>query len=410
MADRLVTAWRAHWHSKWWLRVVAVWAAARTLSAGLFLLASATNGPSYWNPAHAGYFDYLMVWDAAWFKQIYQLGIGADSQGYPVRLPENDAGVVLQNGWAFMPGFPLLVKAFSWLPGLEYKHLAVIVATLAGFGLALVVYRLFKLRTDDRTALWGLTLFAFSMASPVLQAGYAESLGLLFLASGLYFLIQHKYLAAAPFLAALSITRPGMIAFAAMLGGMWVVRWWQSRRGGPSFDWPERLKLAALTAFAGVLGFAWLLIAWAVTGRIDAYTSTELAWRYGYTESYHLTAFTGWFGFLRYHLGTVWGTVIPLAVAATMIWVLFTKSVRSLGVELRLWLGSYFLYLFGVFLLQSSIFRILLPAFPVFLALALYTKKLPRDSKVILLLASVALQVIWIWFTWVYFPPDFTPP
>ncbi|MFM5905568.1 MAG: hypothetical protein ACKORF_05645 [Micrococcales bacterium] len=410
MAHGLVAKARNLWQGKWWFRVVSVWAAARTVSAALFGIASATTGASYWNPAHAGYFDYLMVWDAAWFKQIFELGLGTDPQGYSTTLPTNSGGQVLQNGWAFMPGFPLLVKVFSLATGAEYKYLAALVATLASFALALVVFRLFALKTDERTALWGLTLFAFSMASPVLQAGYAESLGLLFLALGLYFLMQHRYLAATPFLAALSITRPGMIAFTAMLAGMWFIRWLKNRRGEQEFRLKERWQLAGLTLLSGVLGFAWLLIAWAATGRFDAYTATELAWRYGYTDNNHLMPFTGWFGFLQYHLGLVWGTVIPILVAAAMVAVMFAKSMRKLGSELRLWVGSYFLYLFGVFLLQSSIFRILLPAFPVFLALGIWSRDWPAQRKANLVLASVALQVIWIWFTWVYYPPDFTPP
>ncbi|MGN6744299.1 MAG: hypothetical protein ACTHJL_13545, partial [Amnibacterium sp.] len=70
--------------------------------------------------------------------------------------------------------------------------------------------------------------------------------------------------------------------------------------------------------------------------------------------------------------------------------------VRRLGVELRLWSASYVLYLLAVFFPQSSLFRLLLPLAPLTGALV------PRRAaaKAALLVASIALQALWLWCTY----------
>jgi hypothetical protein len=86
------------------------------------------------------------------------------------------------------------------------------------------------------------------------------------------------------------------------------------------------------------------------------------------------------------------------------------ETMQKLGLELRLWLASYLLYLLAVFFPQSSTFRLLLPLFALAGALALNTGRASKPVKVLLVLSLIALQFVWMLTCWLYVAPDFTPP
>jgi hypothetical protein len=388
-----------------------VWALTRLVSTIGFLWAASIQGPSFWYPyPNPAYFDFLNIWDVEWYHRIFDGGLGT-APGYPLQLPTDGNGVVMQNAWAFMPGFPMLVRLLTFVT-LGLVPWAVLSATanlILSFALALMIFKVFSLRFDAKVSLWGVTFFGLWCASPVLQAGYAETLGFLLLAGGLYFLIQHRYLAALPWLIGLSITRPGMISFAAALGGMWLVRWFKHRKGSDEFPTTDRWRLAALTAASGLLGLAWPIIAWIATGRADAYTVTELAWR-TYDPNAHLALMDGWFALGASLWGEYWGSMFVVLVVSLAAGVLFLPSVKALGNELRLWVAAYFLYLFLVFNPQSSTWRILMPAFPLMAALALATRKSRPWVRWGIVAALIVSQFVWLSICWVYVNPDFTPP
>lgn len=395
----------------WWLQVLLAWAATRAVSTLAFLWAATKQGPSYWyNWSNPNYLDFVNIWDVEWYFRIFKFGLG-QLPGYSPHLPLNALGGVEQNAWAFMPGFPMLVRGVDYLFGnqLEWHNLAPWVSLALSFVLAIIVYQVFRLKLNHRTSLWAVTLLGFYCASPVLQTGYAETLGLVFLSGGLYFLIQHRYLASLPFLMGLSITRPGMVAFALSLAGMWLVRFIKSKRGTDEFPTPERFKLALLTAASTLLGFAWPLFAWWYTGRADAYTATELAWRTADPNA-EIAPFMPWVQMAVHLLGPIFGVLGLTVFVGGMVWLLTLPSMKHLGNELRLWVASYLLYLLLVFNPQSSTFRILLPAFPLLGVLALKTVGWNRWIKALVLVVLALLQCVWLLLCWVHMPPDITPP
>ena len=272
-----------------------------------------------------------------------------------------------------------------------------------------MLYRVFVLKLSHSTSLWAVTLFGLWCASPVLQAGYAETLGILLLLGGLYNLLQHRYLPAIPWLAGLSITRPGMVSFAAMLAGMWLVRHLKDRRGVDHFSTSERWQLGLLAGLSAALGLAWPAVAWIVTGRPDAYTATELAWR-AVTPHPHLQLFEGWLSLGASLWGDFWAPMFVLLVMVLAAFLIFRPSMKTLGNELRLWTAAYLLYLFLVFNPQSSTFRILMPAFPLIGAFAVWSSKWSRTAKWFILVGLTITQLVWLSICWVYVNPDFTPP
>jgi hypothetical protein len=73
-------------------------------------------------PSFAGYwpqtgdqpnlFEYLNIWDADWYRKIYQFGFGP-GQGYPRVLPLTPDGFVSENAWAFLPAYAFLIRLIT---------------------------------------------------------------------------------------------------------------------------------------------------------------------------------------------------------------------------------------------------------------------------------------------------------
>jgi len=388
--------------SRWWFKVSAVWLATRLVTFTIFLVAASLQGDNYWTKAQPSYFDFLNIWDVEWYERIFD-------HGYPTSLPVNADGVVAQNEWAFMPLFPMLVRVVAAVTGLEWRFSAPILATVFSFFAAALIFKLFTRLMPERQALWGLALDGLWCASPVLQTGYAESLALAFVAWALILIQDRRYLASLVPIALLTFTRPGSLALALTLVLVWAVRLVAARRGGVKFPSAHKLRLGFAAAAASVIGFAWMLAAWVFTGRFDAYLATELAWRSGYLGYNRLTPFEGWLASFNFHFGQPVGAFALLALVLFAAYLLTWPSVRALAAA-HLWVIAYFVYLLAVFFPQSSTWRILLPAFPLFGALAGPVSRSSRFVQVVLVAALIALQVWWVLTCWNYTAPDFTPP
>ena len=396
MVDRLATG-------AWWVRVLAVYAATRTLTLLLFLITAANQGDNYWTKANPGYFDFLNIWDVEWYGKIY-------ADGYPTVLPLTENGTVQQNEWAFMPGFPTTVHAFDFL-GVEWKFIAPILATIFGACFALVAFRIFAAKLNDHQALWAVGLFLLSPASPVLQTGYAESLGLLLLALAIFAWISDRFWLAILAMFALAFTRPGLAALALAFAVVWVYRFIQARMGNRGFPIMEALRLGALSATALALNFAWPLIAALVTGRADAYVATELAWRAGYPfDGGGLAPILPWFSSAEYFIGGFAGQLLVVLALVGSVAIFFIPQVRSLGLEFGAISASYFVYLLLFFFPQSSIVRILMPTFVLFGALAQVWVRWPKLARYSGVAVLVLLQFAWLMACWRYTAPDFSPP
>ncbi len=391
------------WRSKWWLPIVSIFLASRITTFFLLLGFAQIQEDNYWTKARPSYFDFLNIWDVEWYHRIF-------TDGYASVLPTNPDGTVQQNNWAFMPVFPYLVRGLNFLTGVEWKILAPIVATIFAFAFILVAYKLLLLRLSESQSRWAITLISFSMASPILQVGYAESLWLLLIAASLYFFMRRRDVLLAISLSVLSVTRPGLLAFALMFALLFVYRLVRERRHGEEFVQLERVRLASLTVLSGFLGFVWLIVAALATGRFDAYLKTEVAWRAGYTGNTDLQPFTGWFVSGAFHLGDGFGQIVVFGLIAFAGWAINTASVKGLGVELRFWSIAYIVYLLAVFFPQSSTPRILFGAFPLLAAVAVATDRQPRVAKIALLALSILSQVVWLLVCWKYTAPDYTPP
>jgi hypothetical protein len=385
----------------WWLQVTAIYLAARLASACIFMAAALHQGPNPWFPAKPDYWNFINIWDARWYAQVI-------AGGYPSVLPTDAAGNVQENTWAFYPLFPALAGGLSGLTGMAPAAALTIIAMLAGWGAALVVYVLFRHKASHAPALWGVAFFATFPVSAVLQVPYAEPLSLLLLAAALLLVIRRQYLWAIPVVVLLCLSRPVGVPFAATLGLLLLHRLWArfgkdrfrnapppaGQREGPHAT-RDLAALAVLTGVGGAMALAWPAAAWAATGDIQAYTKTETVWR-----GHDLVPFKPWFDTGISLFGPVLGVLAPFIYVALFAAMLFLPAVRQLGVELRLWCACYMAYLVVFLHPQTSTFRMLLPLFPLALGAALASRSRAYRGTVVLMF--LLLQIVWIVWLWAW--------
>lgn len=382
----------------WWLAVVLVYGLSRLWGWAVFATVGGQQGPGPWGDGVLCYLDFVNTWDADWYHRIF-------SEGYPSTLPVDTLGTVVENQWAFYPVYPLLVRGITGLTGTGWAGTAATVSLVAGFGAALVLYRLFCCapvmagpRTPggvSRPALWAVAVFAFNPVAPVLQTPYAESLSLLFLCGAILCVVRDRPVWAVVLIAAQALTRPTGVALAAALGVWWL---WRSVRDvrdrrRPWYRCADRWLAVALFACAAAL--AWPAVAWAVTGEPGAYTATEAAWRGSRT----VVPVLPWFQEASTLFGPVGGLVAPVVLVAGAVLLLRSAPVRrALPFFVRVWLAAYGVYLLLVLNPQTSTFRLLLPWAPAAAALVHVSES--RAYRVLLVIAGAVLQLVWVGWLW----------
>jgi len=387
---RVVTSVLEARHSGW-TTPLAVWLASRVVSTVLLLAVWGTATANGWRFAsyrrEGTFWSFLGSWDASFYRTIAE-------HGYPTTLPTDAAGHVLPNPWAFLPVFPALARAVEPLVGGSFWVAGVLVATLAGAGACVVLYRLVTAVTDARRASWATALFAFGPTGFLLQVAYAESTFLLLLFGALLALVRRRYWVVLPLGLVAAFTKPGVLALAVALAVHLVVRWRVERRALPVRDVVAVVVAGLVTAAAGL---AWPFVASAATGRPDAYLETELSWWVGFVGRQHFAPLTPWFTMAGTWLGPA-GIVLVVVVLAGAVWFWTRRGVRALGVEVVSFTAAYALYLVAVFLPQQSLPRLLMPTAPLFAADA-FTGT--RRRAVSWLVAGVCLQavaVVLLWF------------
>jgi hypothetical protein len=389
LIDSRPGAWRSRSAA---LKIGILYLAARVVTTGFLLLAAQLSGAGSRFGEGANLLSLMLGWDAQWYWFLAE-------NGYPVDLPMTGSGDVAENQWAFMPVYAYLAKGVgavlgSWAAG------AILISLVAGYLACLVLYRLVRMRADDDVALWAVVFFASAPLAALFQVGYAESLFLLWLFLALWMLSLRRYGWLYLLVPLMGFTRPGVLAFALLLGLFGIWRW--SSRRGEALRATEVVHIVALGLLAVVVGFSWQVIAAVVTGDPGAYLATELAWRRNWLgeTSAVFVPFDGFvhgaaFWFETWGLGAVTGYVaLALVIAGLAALLLWEPHVRRLGVEVRLWSASYLVYLLAVFFPQSSLFRLLLPLSPLWGAVAMPRSAWWRGSV-------LALCMIGQWW-WVF--------
>ncbi|GGH49629.1 hypothetical protein [Microbacterium album] len=368
-------------------RIAAIYLAARLVTTGFLLLAARASTAESRFGESPSLGDFVLGWDAQWYWSVAVFG-------YPAVPPTSDSGDIAENAWAFMPVYAHVANAVglgSWGAG------ALAVSLASGYLACLVLYRLLRLRQDESASLWAVAFFASAPVAAMFQVGYAESLFLLLLFCALLCVALRRWWWLYGVIPVLAFTRPGVLALALMLGLYGIWRW--RRRAVDPLPGAEIAHIVALGALATAVGFAWQLIAGAVTGNPQAYLETELAWRRAWSDAFGVfVPFEGWveaagIWFRLWGMPAWMGYAALVLLVAAVVGMFFAPPVRRLGIEVRLWAASYLLYLFAVFFPQSSTFRLLLPLSPLWGAVAAPRSRALRVSVLALCLLG---QAVWI--------------
>ena len=266
--------------------------------------------------------DVLSRWDGGWYLSIVR-------DGYPSFVPAG-LGIPAQSSIAFFPGYPLLIRATSTIPGISPTVAGIGVSLAAGLVATVGLWRLAVRLSDERTADRTVVLFAFLPSAFVLSMVYADALFLALAVWCLIALLDERWLAAGIAAAAAGFVRPTAVALCAACawgaivairsGGSWralvapaLAPWgsllylgylWIHTRDVFAFfevedrGWGNRIDVgltnmraalrhlgdARLTFFVAILAFVvgglgvglWLLVRWRAPGVIVVYVTVVM--------------------------------------------------------------------------------------------------------------------------------------
>jgi hypothetical protein len=384
---------------------LALYAVCRVISGVLLALVATRQVPTGWTGADVSYLTFTVQWDGQWYQTIAE-------HGYPRVLPVDDLGLVQQNAWAFYPLFPFLSRALMDLTGLGFAVVGSTLSLLLGFVAAGGMATLLRDRLGDRWSLATVVLWASMPAAVVLQVAYTEAAAMALLVLFLLALQRERWLWGMVVALLLGLTRPIAVPIAAVAV---VALWWRwRRRTTDPVTTSEAASGLALLVGCGVSGLLWPVVAALVTGRNDAYTVTMSSWR----GSRQIVPFRPWLDMSRYYFGPTWGPVwltVLLVVVAVMV---LGPWAARLGPQLRMWSLAYPAYLLVVLDPFTSIFRYLLPLFPLTAVLIGAAgrplwRSWPRWAWVrfgVLLVAFLVGQWYWVDILWRFIPPTDYPP
>lgn len=327
------------------------------------------------------YAHIITNWDGQWYRLIAE-------HGYPHTLPTYN-GQVWQNQWAFYPGFPMLCRVLMHL-GLSYEASAALISTVAGAVGCCLLYALVRTAGTRFTAAMAVVGICFFPAAVVLQAAYTESLAFALIVGALLALTRRRYGVFVVCTVALSLTRPVALPLAAVIGVHTLIRW--LRRDKDPFPVRERLGAGAATAVAIASAGVWPLIAAAVTGHLNAYYQTELAWADNRQWRTWLGDAVGFGG---------QGVMTFTAVAVFVVIVIAAqRSAKAWPTELRVWSVAYVLYVLASTRVTPSITRYLMLAIVPWWPLpAVSERRMPPIAQIAIVAAAVVigteLQIGW---------------
>lgn len=380
-------------------RVIAAYALCRMFSVLLLTVVSRYQAPVDWTGPHPNYLSMTILWDGFWYRQVAEFG-------YPSALPVDAlTGAVQENAWAFYPAFPMMSRALMNLTGLGFPVVGSTLALLLGFGAAVVMGLLLRGKVGPGVALAAVAVFAACPVSPSLQIAYTESLAILLLCGFLWAISKERWILTAGLALLIGLTRALALPLAIVALVAVVLRW--RRRAQDPISTREGWSALAALGSSGAAGLLWPLIVSIGAGSPLAYTDTMGAWSVGGS----VKLLRPWIEYVA----EPWNAVRVASALAVIVAMTVGPWAERLGTELRTWILAYTGYVILVDAPSTSLFRHLLPMFPL-IVVAIgggWRERLPRWMAWrtgFLIVAGLAGQVWWVWALLRFVPPSDFPP
>ncbi|WP_374119108.1 hypothetical protein [Streptomyces odontomachi] len=350
------------------------YAAVRALGVAVLALWSAAAGKSAHQLLSAR-------WDSLWYTRV-----AAHGYGWQVRLPD---GTVHTN-LAFFPLLPWLERLGAALTPLSYADAGLLVSWLASLAAAWGVFAVADHCHGRRVGVCAALLWAVLPVGIVQSMAYSESLFTALAAWALYAALTGRWAVAGALACLAGLTRPVGMAVAAAVwtaAGITAVR---ERR----LSW--RTALGVLPAPLGTAGY----VLWVGhrTGRgVVGYLDVQGQWGNGFDGGW---AFARFVGARLTAFPAVFAGIGLLVGVALVVW-LYVRGVRQgQPVPLLVYTGVIVALALGAESYFGSKPRLLLPAFPLLLPLAVPLARL-RPTRWALVLgcaaaASAVYGAIWL--------------
>ncbi|MEU4309688.1 mannosyltransferase family protein [Streptomyces rochei] len=357
------------------LLALALWSAARDKNAYTLLTAR---------------------WDSLWYTRVAELGYG-----YEVRLPNGD----VHSNLAFFPLLPWLERLGAALSPLSYADAGFVVSLLASLAAAWGIFAVAEHLHGRRAGVCAVLLWAVLPVGIVQSMAYSESLFTALAAWSLYAVLTGRWVTAGLLASLAGLTRPVGLAVAAAVWAAAIAAFVRNRGDGvpdgvrgPRHAPGEgaRRVLGMVLAPLGAAGY----VLWVGhrTGKGPlGYLDVQAGWRNG---------FDGGVAFARFVAGRF--TSFPSALAGValvvgvvlLLWLYVVCVRRRQPLPLLVYTGV----VVALALCASSYFgskpRLLMPAFPLLLPLALSLARLrtSRSTLVVgvLAMASAVYGAFWL--------------
>lgn len=343
------------------LLVLALWSAARGKSAYTLLTAR---------------------WDSLWYARV-----AGGGYGYEVRLPNGDVHADL----AFFPLLPWLERLGAAVGPLSYADAGFAVGLLASLAAAWGIFAVADHVYDRRAGICAVLLWAVLPVGIVQSMAYSESLFTALAAWALYCVLTGRWAGAGVLALLAGLTRPVGLAVAAAVWTAAVLSLLSERRAAAPAPLtpapgPGRRVLGMLLAPLGAAGDV-LWVGHRTGGGPLGYLDVQAGWRNGFDGGYAFARFVGEkFASFPSALAGV-GLIVGVAL---VVWLYVTGVRQGQPPALLVYSGV----VTALALCASSYFgskpRLLLPAFPLLLPLALALARL-RASRAALLTGGIAL-------------------
>ncbi|MFF5520277.1 hypothetical protein [Streptomyces coeruleorubidus] len=357
------------------LIALALWSAARDKSAYTLLTAR---------------------WDALWYTRVAELGYG-----YEVRLANGD----VHSNLAFFPLLPWLERLVAAVSPLSYADGGFLVSLVASVVAAWGIFAVADHVYGRRAGVCAVLLWAVLPVGIVQSMAYSESLFTALAAWSLYAVLTGRWVTAGTLALLAGLTRPVGVAVMAAVWVAGIAAFARERRAGPSAqerggaDGPgprTRRALGMLLAPLGTAGY----VLWVGhrTGKGPlGYLDVQAGWRNGFDGGYAFARFVAekftsfpsalaGAGLIAGVASVVWLYVVGVRQRQPLPLLVYTGVVTALA----LCASSYF----------GSKPRLLMPAFPLLLplALALAGLRLRRSALVLgpVAVASAVYGAFWL--------------
>ncbi|NBE53080.1 hypothetical protein GUY60_16960 [Streptomyces sp. YC537] len=340
-----------------------VYAGVRALGLVVLAVWSAANGKS----AHQ-----LLTarWDSLWYTRVADFGYG-----WETRLPDGS----VHSNLAFFPLLPWLERLGAAVSPLSYADAGLVAAWLASLAAALGIFLIAERLYGQRAGVCAVALWAVLPVGIVQSMAYSESLFTALAAWSLYAVLRERWVLAGLLAALAGLTRP---VGAAVVAALWVTAALTVLRERRA-SW--RLVLGVVLAPLGAAGYV-LWVGHRTGEGLFGYLDVQAQWGNGFDGGW---AFARFVGAMLTSFPSVLGGLGLIVGVCLVIW-LYVLGVRrgqppallvycGIVVALALCASGYF----------GSKPRLLLPAFPLLLPLAVGLARW-RTSRVAVLLAVAA--------------------